>query len=231
MNTKQRYQYQSLRGAQLFVRGHVAEVGVLIGTTPLAQLDVAVDRLESAVTEQGTCARDKLGERNNQLALERRLRKDHLNAIVKYGRAELAGVPNFKALTLAARNLEGARLVQVARAVGGAARPYLANFVEGHFPADFITQLNAAADAVQKSMDIRARKNLRRVNATEAIAEAVSNGRAAVARLDARITRLVAGNAPLLEEWRVATRVRNKPGIVRSSPNGPVAATPVVLAA
>jgi hypothetical protein len=231
MNTKQRYQYQSLRGAQLFVRGHVAEAGVLIGTAPLAQLDTAVDRIESAATEQGTCTRDALGERNNQLALERRLRKDHLSPIAKYGRAELAGVPNFKALTPATRNLEGARLVQVARAVGGAARPYLANFVEGHFPADFITQLSAAADAVQRSMDIRARKNQQRVNATEGIAGAISSGRAAVARLDARITRLVAGNAPLLEEWRVATRVRNKPGIVRLSPHGPVAAMPVVLAA
>jgi hypothetical protein len=214
MNIKQGYQLQSLRSVQLFIRGHTAEVGVVIGTVPLVQLDAAVDHAESAATVQGARTRDRRGEHNRQLVLERRLKHDHLHPIVKFGRAELAGVPNFKALTPPMRNLLGVKLVQVARAVAGAARPYSARFVEGQFPADFIAQLMAAADTVQRSMDICVRQHLQRVNATKAVAEAISRGRAAVARLDARITRLVAGNAPLLEEWRVAKRVRRKPGLL-----------------
>jgi hypothetical protein len=217
MNSRQRYQYQSLRSSQVFLDAHVAEVGVLNGTEPRKQLDAALKELDFRVTEQGTRTRDKLGERFNQRVLERVLTKKHLDPIAKFARAELVDVPNFRALTPETGKFDGLRLVQVARAVGGAAAPLAAQFVAGHFPEDFVDQLLAAANQIKKSIDTRTEQHLARVNATKAVREALASGRSAVARLDARVTRLIAGNAPLLEEWRVAKRVMAKPGPVRGS--------------
>jgi hypothetical protein len=231
MNSRQRYQYQSLRSSQLFLDAHVAEVGVLNGTEPRKQLDKSLEELDSKVTEQGTRTRDKLGERFNQRALERVLRKKHLDPIAKFARAELVDVPNFKALTPETAKFDGVRLVQVARAVAGAAEPLTAQFVGGHFPEDFVDQLLAAANAVKKSIDTRTEQHLKKVNATKAIREAIASGRSAVARLDARVTRLIAGNAPLLEEWRVAKRVVAKPGPVRTTANGTPVTAPAAVPA
>jgi hypothetical protein len=229
MDTQQRYGAQSLERAQQFFDVHADVLGVVNGTELRRQLDAAVAELRRAVTEQDTCARDKVGERHNQEALESVLVKSHLSPIAKFARAELAVVPNFRALTPSTRNVTGDRLVNVARSVGGAAAPWADQFVAGHFPADFLAQLAAATDAVKASMEVRSGKNLQRVNATQRVATAVKSGRKIVARLDARVTKLIAGNAGLLEEWRVARRVVLKPGVVKATAAGapaPVTSTP-----
>jgi len=140
-----------------------------------------------------------------------------MGPIAKFARAELSGVPNFAALTPAVRNLEGDRLVIAARELARAAAPYATQLEAGHFPADCLAQLGAAADAVEASIKARSAQTLQRVNATQDVETAVNRGRAIVMRLDARISRLIAHDPALVEEWRVAKRVVKKPGVPRGS--------------
>ena len=220
MDKQQRYRGESLRRVQQFLDAHANVVGVVNSTELRAQLDAAVAALEPTVTVQDTRTREAVGERNNQRALEQTLQSDHMSPIAKFARAELAGVPNFRSLTPEARNQDGARLVQAARAMASAAAPHTATFIAGHFPADFLKQLTAAADAVKASIELRSEMHRQRVGATERVHTAITAGRLAIKRLDARVTRLVAGDAGLLAEWRVARRV------VLSSSAAKAAATP-----
>ena len=120
-----------------------------------------------------------------------------------------------------------------ARELVKAATPQVARLEAGHFPADCLEQLTAAADAVSASIQARSKAKLQRVNATKGVDTAITAGRALVKWLDARVSRLIAGSPALVEEWRVAKRVTLKRGVPKGSAStsgasGP-ATTPVLV--
>jgi hypothetical protein len=215
MKTQQRYAGQSFRRVQLFLDSHADVVGAVSTSDARKQLDAAVTQLDATVEEQGARTRDVRGENSNLRTLTRDLKRRNMTPISKYARSKLAGVPNFEALTPNTSDLSGARLIESARAMAAAAAPYAKLFVAAQFPADFLAQLGTAADAIKKSLDVRSQKKLQRSGATKQVGAVIRSGRLAVTSLDALVTRFILGNERLTEEWRVATRIVAKPGVVR----------------
>jgi hypothetical protein len=217
MESRQLYRFQSVRRVPQYLDAHDDILSAVNRSDLRKQLDAVVAQVEPATTEQDASQRTLRGELNNQRSLERTLKRDHMGPLAKYARAELDGVPNLAALTPAVKKLKGDKLVNAARALAKAAAPYAAQLEAGHFPADCLAQLGAAADAVEASIKARSARKLQRVNATKDIETAIDSGRALVKRIDARISRLIAHDPALVEEWRVAMRVAKKPGVPRGS--------------
>lgn len=88
-----------------------------------------------------------------------------------------------------------------------AAAPHAAKLTASKFPADFVQQLRAAADAVRASIDTRAGHRVQGAGATKQVGSALRQGRNAVATLDALVSHLILGNDRLEREWRTAKRV------------------------
>jgi hypothetical protein len=228
MKAKQRYAGDTLRRVQQVLDLHANQVGAVNSSDARKQLDAAVAQLDATVAEQGTRTRDVRGETANVQALSRELRVVHVGPISKYAKSNLTGVPNFTALTPDVHNLSGTRLVEAARAMVGAAEPFAAKFEAAAFPADFLAQLTAAADAVAASVSVRSQKRIVRSGATKQVATALKSGRQAVKSLEALVTRFTDKDPRFAEEWRVATRIVARPGVVNST--NP-AAIPAVLTA
>lgn len=212
MNQQQLYLGQSLRRSQQFLDDHSAVFGAVNSSSAKRQLDGAVRRLDLMVVEQDTRSRESRGETNRRWPLERELRLWHIAPVREFARARLRDVPNYAALTLSTRRLEGERLAQAARALADAAAPYSAAFTEAQFPSDFLEQLRAVASAITRSIDERSVKRGQGAGATQGVKAALADGRAALAALAAVVKRHLRDDESLLAEWRSACRVTHKPG-------------------
>ena len=134
MRQDQLYLAESLQRVQQFLDAHASVVGAVNSTKARRQLDAAVAQHGDNVVEQDTRSREARGETNRRRQLERELRFGHMGPITEFARAQLAGVPNFEALTPSANDLQGARLVTAARSMASAAEPFAEHFVEAQFP-------------------------------------------------------------------------------------------------
>lgn len=202
----------TLRRAQQFMDTHADVVGAINQTDARKQLDQALGLLDTSSVEQETRRRTARGETHGLHALQRTLIGSHVVPMTKFARARLAGVPTIAALTPSVRHLNGASLAKAARALAAAAAPFAPQFVAAKFPADFLAQLDVVAAAIVTAHDARASTAVRRTGATKQIKTALAAGRAAVAVLDATLTRLLASDTRLAQEWRTAKRIKAKPG-------------------
>ncbi len=232
MRTHQLSTFQSLRRAQHYLDDRTDGLGPLNQTPARATLDDVVTKLEAHALEQGTTTLQARGDTNLQRQLAAELRVQHMRPIAKFARANLRGVPEFAALTASGKDVQGEMLVDAALAMAAAAKPHEQAFVEAKFPTDFLTTLTATAEAVRASIDTRSQKTGRRSGATKGIAAELARGRTAVNTLDAVITKLLAGDAAGLAEWRSAKRITAKAGARRSvEPQVAAPAAPAVPAA
>jgi hypothetical protein len=108
-----------------------------------------------------------------------------------------------------------------------AATPLAEKFAAANFPADFIGQLSAAADALQNSIETRGRLHAERLNAGATIRTQIELGTSAALMVESAVARLVPRSSPLYAEWRSIKRVfraAQRPKAVAADPAGP--ATP-----
>jgi hypothetical protein len=215
MRTVQLLTFQSLRRVLHYVNDNTAKLGPLMQTPAGTTLADAITRLEAYALEQSTTKRQTMGDTNLQRALAVELRSQHMRPIAVFARANMSGVPEYKALVASGRRFAGEKLTTMAYAMAAAAQPYAPNLIEAQFPSDVIESLVATADAVKASIDARSIKAGKGAGATQGIAEELSRGRRAVATLDAVVTKLLAGDAAQLAEWRAAKRVVHKAGARR----------------
>jgi hypothetical protein len=220
MRFSQRYRAQALRRVQQFLDAHADAVGTVNSSESRQKLDRAVAAIDPVTEVQGSRMRQGRGETSRRRALEQELLLTQMRPITKLARAKLKDVPNFAALVPVERGLSGRRLVEAARAMGAAAAPLTPEFVASGFPADFLAQLQHAADVVKASLDIRSEFRREQVGATKAIEEHLGEAVTAVQELDAAVTRYLAGSPSLAEEWRVARRAVLKPGVPRGANSG-----------
>ncbi len=207
MRSTQRYRSEALRRIQQFLDAHSDVFGALNASDARKQLDAAIAQLGPIVDVQGARVRGARGEKQHQVALERELREFHMAPIASFALGKLVGVAKFAALTPSATRFKGARLVQAARAMAEAAVPFAGEFAAASFPADFLQQLTAAADAVQASIEARSRQGVERQKATAAVQETLQQGRSAALMLEAAVGRLVPRRSSLHAEWRAVKRV------------------------
>jgi hypothetical protein len=230
MRQEQQRQLDSLRRVQDYLNVHAAELGSAVSAGVKQQLDNAIAQLDAFDNAQGSTKLELDGLINRRRALQAELRQQHMVPIAMFARARLQGVPDFAALTSSGWKLGPSRLVAAARAMATAAAPHLDALVSGGFPADTITQLVAAADAVSSAMSERSTTHVRRVGATKGIEEQLRRGREAVAVLKAVVGKQAAGDLAMLAGWRVAHRVTAKSGATRAAAAAPAvtATTPEV---
>ena len=221
MRQEQQRQLDSLRRVQDFVNVHAAELGSAVSAGVKQQLDEAIAQLDAFDNTQGSSKREMDGLTSRRRALAAELRQQHMLPIATFARARLRGVPDFAALANAGKKLQPSRLVAAARAMATAATPHLGALVSSGFPADTITQLQTAADAVSSAMAQRASTNVRRVGATKGIAQQLRRGREAVRVLSAVVGKQVAGDPVILAGWRAASRVAAKSGSARGDAAAP----------
>ncbi|HVT37498.1 MAG TPA: hypothetical protein VHE78_00500 [Gemmatimonadaceae bacterium] len=225
MKVAQIHLSQSLRRVQQFLDTHADVVGSVNTTDARQRLNTLVTRLAATVDEQGTHTRQSRGEVQRRQQLERVLIRKYMTPLAKFARAQLEGAPGFAALTPSGNDLRTERLVQSARSMALAATPLADILARAKFPADFVQQLTAAADAVKASVDASATTRVRRNGATRQVASALSQGRNAVATLDSLVSHIILGDDRLEREWRSAKRVM-RPATSPASAAPPVTPAP-----
>jgi phage-related tail protein len=160
------------------------------------------------------------GEARRQRSLERDLRETHLVPMAKFARAHLSRDGNIAALAPKLKNLGGHRLARMAEAMATSGVPFRGKFAEAGYPAGFLEEASAAAQALVASIDRRSALRNDRVAATVGIAAALEQGRQAIAMLDPVVGRIIAGNEGLVSGWKHAKRISAVPGPVRQSKRG-----------
>lgn len=217
MDHLQQRMLDSLHRVQDFLDAHADAVGALRTSEGRKQLDEAVASLSAHNADQAATDRSLAGAKERQQVLASDLQSKHMVPIAQFARAKLKGVPDFAALARSGVRLRLRALVRAARAMATAAAPQLDAFVRAGFPSDTISELGAAASALESTMTERANSNVRRVTATKGIAEELRMGREAVAMLDAVIKRQFAKDGTFLAGWRAARRIVARPGFAKAA--------------
>ena len=215
MKHHQQRQADALRRVQDFLEANADAVKPLGDSEGRKQLSAAITRVGVLANDQGSADLQMAGQISREKSLATDLVTRHMQPIATFARARLRGVPDFAALTRPVAHLHGNVLVHAARAMATAAAPHADALVRGGFPADTITQLAAAADALNAVLGERANTKVGRVFATRGIEEQLRSGREAVSMLHAVLGRQYAGDHTFLAAWRAASRVVSKPGAVR----------------
>jgi hypothetical protein len=230
MNQEQQRKADSLRRVQDFIGANAEAVGALKDSEGSKQLNDAVDALINHGGNQAATDLALAGGISLQRALEAELRNSHMQPLATFARAKLRGAPDFAALVKSGRGLGPAQLVRAARAMATAAASQLDALTRAGFPADTITQLGAAAAALENAITERANAKVRRVGSTKGIREELLKGREAVAMLNAVVSKQFAGDKTFLAAWRAAHRVTAKLGVGRGAASAPVPAPVTVVA-
>jgi hypothetical protein len=207
MKKTQQYRGEAFRRGQHFLDAHSDVFAAVNSSSARTQLDEALTKYDTAVNVQLVRGRDVRGEMQNQQVLERDLRDRHMTPVTLFARGQLAGVPNFAALTPSAAHLKAGRLVTAALAMAEAAKPLAAQFTAAAFPESFIQELTDAAKALQGAIDLRRRKVADRGNAGSAVEKSLGEARNAFYMIAATVSRIVPRDTPLYGEWLAVRRV------------------------
>jgi hypothetical protein len=222
MNKAQQYRGEAFRRGQHFLDAHSDVFASVNSSSARTRLDEAITKLDSAVNVQLVRGREVRGEMQRQEVLESELRDRHMTPVTLFARGQLAGVPNFAALTPSAGNLKAGRLVTAALAMAEAAKPLAAQFTAAAFPESFIQELTDAAKALQGAIDLRRRKLADRGNAGSTVEKALKEARSAFYMVAATVSRIVPRDTPLYDEWLAVRRVVGI-GVRRSKQDSAVA--------
>ena len=230
MNSFQQRVRDSLDRVRVFIDTHESELGTVVNSSARKALAAALDGVQVHQDDQGTAVRDGQGRTSQRAALARDLAKMHMIPIAKFARTRLRDVPEIADLTKPVDLHKQQRLVSDARTMANVAGKYFDQFVAESFPADFVDQLRASADALDAAMKGRIASTTRRKSAGKSIDRVLQEGRDAVAVIDVLIKRQVRETDPLLATWKTESRIFDKPGKVRpkADPKGE-ASTPAVV--
>jgi hypothetical protein len=151
-------------------------------------------------------------EKKKQTALLQTLYEKHMRPIVAIGKAEMADTPGIQeALRIPHFKVGVLKTLAAAGALRDAAALYQPAFVRNGRPEDFIAQLTAAMEAVEKTTSVHAVNVGTRVGARAGIRKELRRGRGALAVLDSIVKATFVGNDVVLAKWRIAKRIRGLP--------------------
>jgi hypothetical protein len=219
MLARQKQVVEAYERVQDFLAANPAPTGTTYGR-PKAMLDETVARLTEHRTDQVAGGRLSKQERNREAALRTGLRELHLRPISKIAKASLPNSPGIdKALKMPAPQLSTTKLIDEAKAMRDAVRPYAETFVTNGRPEDFLARLDSAIEDLRRAMLGKARNFGTKVGAKAGLEQEIKRGRNALEMLDAIVSTVFASDGELLAKWRIAKRIRGIPG------GGAVAAT------
>jgi hypothetical protein len=184
----------------------------LVNSTPsmpalVARLDKAIERLNTASIDQERLRAESL----EQTLLSQRLGRDlwlyHMGPIAAIARTVVPGDQELAAavrLPHANRNVE--RTLTTAEAIGLAVCQRQQMFVESGLAPDFHDRLLKAIHLFRQSIDEGGRIRARRTGATNAVSEAVSEGKTVLRLIDNSL-KATLRDANTLREWESAKRI------------------------
>ena len=212
MQTKQGHTLQSLRNVQTFLDDNAAALEAVVRTGARRRLDDAITQLATHASDQSASHLASKGSTRQQSALRTVLRRDHMSAIARIAKADLLNTPAIGPLRMPRGRPSMQRLAAAAYGMAKAAAPFEPVFVAAGLPAEFVAQLNAAADSMIAAVGNRAQSCGKRRGATKGLSTGLTEGRKVVHILDAFVKTTLANDLPLLANWEQVKRVSPERG-------------------
>ncbi len=212
MQTRQSTMLNSLHAVQGFLDEHAEQLRGVATNGARKKLDDTVAQLAGYVTDQTGQHAIVQGATKKQTALRAVLVRDHMRTILRIAKSNLPAVPELKALRLPQYKLGSNRVAAAALGMAKAAAPHAGVFVSLGLPADFIAQLEAAAQALLVSESERTKSRGRAKGATTGLKSALSEGRSIVHIMDAFVRSAVKDDSALLANWTHVTHMTARTG-------------------
>lgn len=207
MQSRQGNMLRSLRAVEEFLAVNAATLDGVVKTGTRKKLAQAIADLEAAAADQAGTSAIAKGGTSRYLALRQALVRDHMAPIARIARAELPPTPEMSALRMPDKDWKIERLAAAAKGMAQAAEPHTAQFVEAGLAPDFIAQLEAASDAMVRSVSTRIQTRGRLSGATKELATTLASGRKLVGVIDALIMRATVDDPATLAHWKLVKRV------------------------
>ena len=209
MQSREGMLIDTARHVQAFLDENAAVLGPSI-LPSRHNLDEAVAELNAMAVTQGGGQIKSKGATARQKHLRATLRANFMKPIADISKLKLGSVPEMGALTMPSKQLGATQLVAAAHSMADAAQVYQAVYTEVGLPADFITQLRAAADAVTASLDGRqVHVGLSR-SATQSIKDLSNRVRGLFKLINALIVPRLGHNVVLLTKWKQTKAISHK---------------------
>jgi hypothetical protein len=207
MRTVQGTILQSLRAVKSFLVEHADKLPGLQQTGASKRLDDAIAALDTHASNQTGSVIDSQSLTQRQRKLRVVLRRDHMAPIVRIARADLPNTPEFRPLRMPRGKITPEKLAAAASGMAQVAARYADTFTAAGLPADFVEQLNGAADNMLNALSDRTRSRGKRRGATAGLKEKLSEGRKVAAILDSFVQKTLPDNPSLLADWNLVVRV------------------------
>ena len=226
---------------QRYLDIHDASLGDINQSGYRAVLNDVVSALHAHDVTLEYAQRAGTGQTAKRRVLRNILKLNHLRPIARIAAAQLRQVPEFAALAMPSCKSPSRALIAAAGAMRVAASGYPATFMAAGLDADFLEQLQGAADALNANLAESGAMECRRSGATAGLAAEAKRGRQAIKVLDALVEKRVNDDV-LRAEWNSARRIGGRSASIASvshdaafagaaqAPDGP-ALQPVSLAA
>jgi hypothetical protein len=206
------YRLAALRAAQQFIADHADRLQDLHLTGASRRLDAILDDLHSLVAEQAAAKSGTRAATRHLHALRRHLVEDHLAKIVRIARAELRDAAALENFRLPRRNAPVELLVVAARGIAQAAEQHAEIFITAGLPANFVDQLNEAAEALSNTRAARAQIRAHLAGTTVTIRKRLADGRRVTEVLDSFVRSATRGDDTLRVSWVAARTIPALPG-------------------
>ena len=230
MRQDQQRELDALHRVLDFLNTRIDILRMLWDSVARKQVEQAVAGIRDHITAQVSADLVLAGQNSRQTALAKELVRKHMAPIARFARAKLRGLPDFSTLRKSGNPARPKALVDHAFAMVKASAPYADAMTAAGFPPDSITQLTAAAEALEQATIKRNNTRVGRVQSTTNIRTMLDIGREGVITLDAVISKQFESDQAILDAWASASRIDAKPGAVRKSVAAPTpvpSATPV----
>ena len=230
MRSDQSRVLETARHVQGFLDEATASVGPRIASAR-RNLDDAVEQMTALAVGQTEGRITSAGAAARQKSLRMVLRVHHMKPIAEAAKQLQGAVPELRSLTMPKERLGATRLIVAATAMARAAEPYQALFTEVGLPDDFVTQLLAAADAVNRSIAIRQERLVQRTGATAGLTAQESRARTLFKVINALVVPTLGSDAGLLAKWKTTRAISPKStaAIAATPAPPPAAALPLTI--
>jgi hypothetical protein len=210
---------ESLRSVEHFLDENGGKLTAVVNTGARQRLTAAITDLSTHVSEQTGSNLAAQGATQKKEALRQSLIRDHMSKIARIAAADIPNLPELSPLRMPHGKPTAEKLAGYAYGMGAAAAPFTDTFTKAGLPADFIAQLNVAADAVVGVVANRTNSRGKRRGATDGLKAKLTEGRKVVHILDALVRSALKDDPALLGSWNLVKRV------TKTSPGRPAGST------
>lgn len=211
MKTHQGITLETLRAIQLFLDKYAARLGDVVKSGSRRQLDQAIADLAALALAQATNATAASGVEKAR-EVRRALVEKHMLPIARIAAVDLPRTPELAGLVVPKGNPTVEKLVVAANKMKQQAAPFAQIFIDAGMPADFLAELDAAANALAIYAAERKGSGAVGKSATQGIKDVISRGTRVITAIDGLVRKTLDPHMPadqiIRTEWKSVKRVR-----------------------